>query len=158
IRDYVSPLQAFRKNVRDEVDKTLFTVTGLPKGARVRLAAMDHWDGVVYNVTDGGPGTSSAFTPLRSNMAADVEGTPATLQFAIAAYSGGWVPGPEALQQIAADGARSESLRRSGFRNSATGTTVVTAGLRKGDAYVVDAVFPKTPTDEQLGDTPIAKM
>jgi len=158
IRDYVSPLQAFRKNVRDEVDKTLFTVTGLPKGARVRLAAMDDWDGVVYNVTDGGPGTSSAFTPLRSNMAADVEGAPATLQFVIDDYSGVWVPGPEDVQQITFDGDRAEDLRRSGFHNSATGTTVVTAGLKKGDTYVIDGVFPKTPTDEQLGDTPIVKM
>ncbi|MGB3376681.1 MAG: transglutaminase-like domain-containing protein, partial [Microbacterium sp.] len=158
IRDYVSPLQAFRKNVRDEVDKTLFTVTGLPKGARVRLAAMDDWDGVVYNVTDGGPGTSSAFTPLRSNMAADVEGAPATLQFVIDDYSGVWVPGPEDVQQITFDGDRAEDLRRSGFHNSATGTTVVTAGLKKGDTYVIDGVFPKAPTDEQLGDTPIVKM
>src|SRR5690606_13749478 len=135
IRDYVSPLQAFRKNVRDEVDKTLFTVTGLPKGARVRLAAMDDWDGVVYNVTDGGPGTSSAFTPLRSNMAADVEGTSATLRVVIEEYSGVWVPGPEDVQQITFDGDRADALRRSGFHNSATGTTVVTAGLRKGDSY-----------------------
>ncbi|BDZ39608.1 hypothetical protein [Microbacterium suwonense] len=32
IRDYPSPLQSFRKNVRDEADRTLFTVTGLPEG------------------------------------------------------------------------------------------------------------------------------
>jgi transglutaminase-like putative cysteine protease len=158
IRDYVSPLQAFRKNVRDEVDDTLFTVTGLPKGARLRLAAMDDWDGVVYNVTDGGPGTSSAFTPLRSNMAADVEGASARLQVVIGDYSGVWVPGPQDVQQITFEGDRADALRRSGFHNSATGTTVVTAGLKKGDAYVIEGVFPKTPTDEQLGDTPIVKM
>ncbi|MDQ0614191.1 hypothetical protein QF046_001832 [Microbacterium sp. W4I4] len=158
IRDYVSPLQAFRKNVRDQVDKNLFTATGLPKGARLRLAAMDDWDGVVYNVTDGGPGTSSAFTPLRSNMAADVEGDAATVQFVIGDYSGVWVPGPEDVQQITFEGDRADALRRSGFHNSATGTTVVTAGLKKGDTYVIEGVFPKVPTDEQLGDTPIVKM
>ena len=158
IRDYPSPLQAFRKNVRDQVDKTLFTVTGLPKGARVRLAAMDDWDGVVYNVTDGGPGTSSAFTPLRSNMAAGVEGKQASLRFDIGDYSGVWVPGTATEDLVAFDGARADELRRSGYHNSATGTTVVTAGLRKGDTYKVDAVFPKIPTDEELGDTPIVKM
>ena len=55
IRDYPSPLQSFRKNVRDEADETLFTVQGLPKGARIRTAVMDEYDGMVYNVTDGGP-------------------------------------------------------------------------------------------------------
>src|SRR5690606_18143245 len=109
-------------------------------------------------VTDGGPGTSSAFTPLRSNMAADVEGTSATLRVVIEEYSGVWVPGPEDVQQITFDGDRADALRRSGFHNSATGTTVVTAGLRKGDSYAVEAVFPEVPTDEQLGDTPIVKM
>ncbi len=79
IRDYPSPLQAFRKNVRDDVDETLFTVQGLPKGARIRTAVMDEYDGMVYNVTDGGPTSSSAFSPLRSNMSPDAEGVPVTL-------------------------------------------------------------------------------
>jgi hypothetical protein len=158
LRDYVSPLQAFRKNVRDEADKTLFTVTGMPEGTRMRLAAMDDWDGVVYNVTEGGPGTSSAFAPLSSNMAAGVEGPPASLQVTIGDYSGVWVPGTEDVQQITFKGDRAEALRRSGFHNTATGTTVVTAGLRPGDSYELEAVIPKLPTDEQLGDTPIVKM
>src|SRR5690606_22038038 len=85
-------------------------------------------------------------------------GAPATLQFVIDDYSGVWVPGPEDVQQITFDGDRAEDLRRSGFHNSATGTTVVTVGLKKGDTYVIDGVFPKAPTDEQLGDTPIVKM
>lgn len=158
VRDYASPLQAFRKNVRDQADRTLFTATGLPKGARVRLAAMDDWDGVVYNVTDGGPGTSSAFTPLRSNMAAGVEGAESTVRFVIEEYSGVWLPGTRTVSQVRFDGDRADVLRRSGFHNSATGTTVVTAGLRKGDSYAVEAVFPRIPTDEELGDTPIVKM
>ena len=53
-------MQGFRKTVRDQKTKTLFTVTGLPEGARVRLAAMDGWDGVVYNVTDGAVANVSA--------------------------------------------------------------------------------------------------
>ena len=63
IRDYPSPLQAFRKNVRDDADNTLFTVQGLPEGARIRTAVMDEYDGMVYNVVDGGPTSSSAFSP-----------------------------------------------------------------------------------------------
>src|SRR5690606_36951893 len=93
VRDYPSPLQSFRKNVRDQKEKTLFTVSGLPEGARVRLAAMDEWEGIVYNVSDGGPTSSSAFIPLRSDMAVGAEGVPVSLRFEIGEYSGVWVPG-----------------------------------------------------------------
>ncbi len=112
IRDYPSPLQAFRKNVRDEVDETLFTVQGLPKGARMRTAVMDEFDGMVYNVTDGGPTSSSAFTPLRSDMSPDAEGVPVTLKIAVDEYDAVWMPTAGALSEIRFDGDRAEELRR----------------------------------------------
>jgi hypothetical protein len=65
ITDYPSPLQSFRGYVRDDADKTLFTVTGLPKDGRVRLATMDAYDGIVYNVSDDGPAL-----PARSRRSA----------------------------------------------------------------------------------------
>lgn len=158
VRDYVSPLQSFRKTVRDQKEKTLFTATGLPEGARIRLAAMDDWDGVVYNVTEGGPETSSAFTPLRGDMAPEAEGVPATVRIEIGEYSGVWVPGVETVDDIAFDGARADELRRSAYRNTATGTTVVTAGLDEGDAYTVEAIVPAEVSDEQLRDAEFANL
>ena len=152
IRDYPSPLQAFRKNVRDEVDKTLFTVQGLPKGARIRTAVMDQYDGMVYNVTDGGPTSSSAFTPLRSDMSPDAEGVPVTLKIAIEDYRGVWMPTAGALTDIEFDGDRAEELRRSTYVNTATETAVATPVLKKGDQYTVDAVMPNEYTDEQLAE------
>jgi len=158
VRDYVSPLQSFRKTVRDQKEKTLFTATGLPERARIRLAAMDDWDGVVYNVTEGGPETSSAFTPLRGDMAPEAEGVPATVRIEIGEYSGVWVPGVETVDDIAFDGARADELRRSAYRNTATGTTVVTAGLDEGDAYTVEAIVPAEVSDEQLRDAEFANL
>jgi len=158
IRDYVSPLQSFRKTVRDQKEKTLFTATGLPEGARIRLAAMDDWDGVVYNVTEGGPETSSAFTPLRADMAPEAEGVPATVRIEIGDYSGVWVPGIETVDDISFDGPRADELRRSAYSNSGTGTTVVTAGLEEGDAYTVDAIVPAEVSDEQLKDVDFANI
>lgn len=152
IRDYPSPLQAFRKNVRDEVDETLFTVQGLPKGARIRTAVMDEFDGMVYNVTDGGPTSSSAFSPLRSNMSPDAEGVPVTLNIAVDEYSAVWMPTAGELSEIRFDGDRAEDLRRGTYVNTATGTAVSTVKLQKGDEYSVDAVMPNTPDDDQLVD------
>ncbi|SJN46240.1 Transglutaminase-like enzymes, putative cysteine proteases [Microbacterium esteraromaticum] len=158
VRDYVSPLQSFRKNVRDQKEKTLFTVSGLPKGARVRLAAMDEWDGVVFNVADGGPGSSSAFTPLRSNMAADAEGVPVSLRFEIGDYDGVWVPSVEVADDFAFDGDHADALRRSAYSNTGTGTTVVVDGLKEGDAYTLRAIVPAAVSDEQLKDAAFANI
>ncbi|MFK0242703.1 transglutaminaseTgpA domain-containing protein [Microbacterium sp. NPDC090281] len=158
IRDYPSPLQAFRKNVRDEADKTLFTVQGLPKGARVRTAVMDQFDGMVYNVTDGGATSSSAFTPLRSNMSPDAAGVPVTLNIAIDTYRGVWVPTAGELSEISFSGADAEQLRRSTYVNTATGTAVATTKLTKGDEYTVDAVMPTVPDDEQLAEVEFGKV
>ncbi|WP_047522450.1 transglutaminase-like domain-containing protein [Microbacterium sp. ZOR0019] len=158
IRDYPSPLQAFRKNVRDEASETLFTVQGLPQGARVRTAVMDQFDGMVYNVTDGGPTSSSAFAPLRSNMAPDAEGVPVTLKFAIDGYGGVWMPTAGELSEIRFEGARAEDLRRGTYVNTVTGTAVATPKLTQGDEYVVDAVVPAVPDDEQLAEVPFGKV
>ena len=152
IRDYPSPLQAFRKNVRDEVDETLFTVQGLPKGARIRTAVMDQYDGMVYNVTDGGPTSSSAFSPLRSGMAADAEGVPVTLNITVDEYEAVWMPTAGEVSEIRFTGDRAEELRRGTYVNTATGTAVATPKLRKGDEYSVDAIMPSMPDDDRLAD------
>ncbi|GAA1852614.1 transglutaminaseTgpA domain-containing protein [Microbacterium koreense] len=152
VRDYPSPLQSFRKNVRDDADETLFTVQGLPDGARVRTAVMDDYDGMVYNVSDGGPTSSSAFSPLRSDMSAEAEGIPVTLRVAVGAYAEVWMPVAGQLTDISFAGDRADELRRGTFVNTETGTAVVTPGLRRGDEYAVDAVVATMPEDQQLAD------
>ena len=156
IRDYPSPLQSFRKNVRDDAQDTLFTVQGLPRDARIRTAVMDEYDGMVYNVTDGGPTSSSAFSPLRSDISPDAEGLPVTLRIAIDEYDEVWMPVAGELSAIRFEGDRAEELRRGTFVNPMTGTAVATPGLRAGDEYAVDATIPAVPDDVQLADVPFA--
>lgn len=158
IHDYPSPLQAFRKHVRDDASKTLFTVHGLPKDARIRVATMDQYDGMVYNVTDGGPGSSSAFTQLRSNMSPDAKGVPATLKFEIGDYSDVWVPDAGSVTEIEYTGERSDALRRSTYYNVSTGTAVTTSPLHKGDTYTVQTILPAELTDTQLADMSFGKV
>lgn len=152
IRDYPSPLQSFRGHVRDDAETTLFTVRGLPEGARIRLAGMDEFDGQVINVVDGGPGSSSAFTPIRSNMSPDAEGLPVTLQFEIGGYSGVWVPQAGLATEIAFEGDDADELRRSTYYSDGSATAVTTVGLSEGDSYTVHTVVPAELTDEQLAE------
>jgi hypothetical protein len=158
IREFASPLQSFRSYVRDHPDETLFTVSGLPEGARVRLATMDAYSGTVYNVSDEGAGSSSAFSPMRTNMSADAEGTPATMHVEIGALDGVWMPDAGAVRSVTFEGDRADDLRRTAHYNDATSTGVVTAGLGEGDAYTLETVLPENPSDEALAEVPFAPL
>ena len=158
IHDYASPLQSWRKIVRDEADETLFTASGLPDGARVRLATMDAYDGVVYNVSDSGAGSSSAFTPVRSNMSPDASGDRTTVRVEIGALTGVWLPDVGAVREISFDGDRADQLRRTAHYNDGTGTAIATAGLAAGDAYTLQTVVAATPSDAALADVAFAPL
>ncbi|MEV4686955.1 transglutaminase-like domain-containing protein [Microbacterium sp. LWH3-1.2] len=158
IREFASPLQSFRAYVRDHPDDPLFTVSGLPEGARMRLATMDAYNGTVYNVSDDGSGSSSAFAPARTNMSAGADGTPATVHVEIGELESVWMPDAGAVRSVTFDGARADDLRRTAHYNEATDTGVVTLGLEKGDEYTLDAVIPEVPSDEALADQNFAPL
>ncbi|NHI16205.1 transglutaminase domain-containing protein [Microbacterium excoecariae] len=160
--EYASPLQSWRSIVRDHPssEDALFTVSGLPEGARVRLAVLDGYDGLVYNVSDEGAGASSDFSPLRSNMAEGVAGEPVEVTVAIDEYAGAWLPDLGVVDQIAfgGSGQRADALRRGTYFNEATGTGIAVSGLAAGDQYTVSAVLPEEPTAEDIGDAPFAQV
>ncbi|QKJ18192.1 DUF4129 domain-containing transglutaminase family protein [Microbacterium hominis] len=158
VKEFASPLQSFRGYVRDADDETLFTVSGLPAGARVRLAAMDAYSGTVYNVSDSGSGSSSAFAPVRPEMSPGVEGTPVSVRVEIGALEGVWMPQVGALQSVVFDGDRGDALRRSAHYNTSTRTGVVTSGLASGDAYDLDVVVPAVPSDNALAAVDFAPV
>lgn len=156
VREYPSPLQSFRAYVRDKKDEVLFTVEGLPEGARVRLATMDTYDGVVYNVSGGGAGGSGSFLRVGERISPstpdDSAGQAATLKFTVGALESVWVPDAGYPTRFSFDGARSEDLARSLHYNPGSGVAVATQGLREGDSYEIDTVIPHTPTDAALAD------
>ncbi|WP_221585035.1 transglutaminase domain-containing protein [Microbacterium sp. G2-8] len=159
--DYASPLQSWRSIVRDHPtpDEPLFSVAGLPEGARVRLAVLDGYDGLVYNVSDAGDARSSDFSPLRSNMAEGETGDEVTVDIEIQEYAGPWLPGTGVIDAVefAGDGERVDELRRSTYINEETGTGIAVGGLRSGDVYAVTAVLPEVPAPEDLADAAFAK-
>ncbi|MCE4027429.1 transglutaminase-like domain-containing protein [Microbacterium sp. Au-Mic1] len=150
VHQYASPLQSYRGYVKDHRKDTLFTVKGLPEGARIRVGTMDAYNGVVYDVSDKGIGSSGAFSPIRDNMSADASGSPATLDVTMDQYTGVWVPDAGEVSSITFAGSDADALRRGTFYNESTGTAVATTKLKKGDTYTVDTTIPKTWTDKQL--------
>ncbi|MCL2090643.1 MAG: transglutaminase-like domain-containing protein [Micrococcales bacterium] len=131
-----SPLAAFRSYVKAD-DEVLFTVKGLPEGARVRLAVMDRYDGMVWNVAGGRAAQGSGeFRRVGSAVATADEGVEAEVTFTIEGLSDMgsskvWLPTVGSATSFDLDQSVARDLRY----NDATGAAVLTSGVRPGLTY-----------------------
>jgi hypothetical protein len=165
---YPSPLAGFRKYIdlgakqdpANVYDKTLFTVDGAPAGSRVRIAAMDTYDGMVWGATnDALPGAADdSFQRVSSTIDNPVDGKHIEATVTIGeGYDGVWLPTIGALQgvdfRLGDPTTKAESFRY----NLATSTAVVPSGIRQGDTYSFSAVQPSDElTEETLASTALA--
>mgnify|MGYP000845723089 FL=1 len=93
-REYPSPLSSYRHYNKDLEDESLIRVSNLPKGARVRLGAMEVYDGTTFGmgVTNNADGTAGyrrvgSTIPGRSAETAGEQASVSTSQLL-----GPWVP------------------------------------------------------------------
>lgn len=152
-RNYSSPLSGFRMYEQSlKKNRTIFTVSGLPEGTRIRIATLESYDGVVYAVGQGGAtGTSGAFT--RVPMSVDqsgVKGTTATVKVTIDDYAGVWVPTIGKLERIEFEGGHAKSLLEDFYYNRDIDTAAVVGGVSTGDTYSLTAILPVQPSESSL--------
>lgn len=139
LRDYASPLAQYRYLELDLAKVTLFTVAGLPADARLRLASLDAYDGVVYNVA----ADSAGFLRVGEQFAwREPSGGLAQLQINVQKYAGVWLPGGGNAQSLTFGGPRGEAMKDGLYYNAWGGTLLTTAGIGEGDSYSVDLRFP----------------
>ncbi|WP_423917681.1 transglutaminaseTgpA domain-containing protein [Frigoribacterium sp. 2-23] len=153
-RDYVSPLTRFRAyEQQPTVDETLFSVTGLREGQKIRLATLDTYDGVSYTVGSRSvTSESGSFDRVPSIVdQSGVDGTQTSLDVSVGAYDGVWLPTVGKLEDIAFAGPTAAARRDSFFYNDTSGTAAVIGGVSRGDAYRIDAVEPSQPDESALG-------
>lgn len=152
-RDYPSPLSGFRKYEQPAtVNRTILTVTGLPPSARIRVATMDSYDGIVYSVGNGSVDSASgSFTrvPLSVDQSA-VAGTRATIAVTIGDYSGVWLPTVGDLERVDFSGKDASELIGSFYYNDNSDTGAVVSGLTPGAQYTLTAVLPHQPAVSEL--------
>lgn len=152
--DYPSPLSAFRAYVKAD-DQPLLTVTGLPAGARVRLATMDRYDGVVWAVSgDGSAAASGEFRRVGPAIAPTVQGRAAHVEIEVRARTGVWLPTVGAVTAMHLDPQAAARVRY----NDATGTAVLLGGVTPGLRYALDVVVPDQSDDAQIGAAPAADV
>ncbi|MER2137210.1 MAG: transglutaminase-like domain-containing protein [Arthrobacter sp.] len=155
--NFPSPLTDFRRYVKDNADTTLFTVRGLPEGQRVRLAAMDAYDGVVYNVSGQAAGGFARVGDAGTLGTGSGSGTEATLQFQIKDYSGAWLPSGGEIRGLRPAGDRAREISRGLYHDAGSGTLLATSGVRSGDSYEASVVFPEEYDDAQLAQYGFAR-
>ncbi|MFE6257295.1 transglutaminaseTgpA domain-containing protein [Agromyces sp. NPDC057865] len=147
-REHESPLAGFRNAFDPEaVDDEMLEVSGLPAGAGLRVATLDTYDGIVYNVGGAdGTGESGRFTrvPYRLDQG-DVDGTSTRLDVLVLDYDDVWVPGVGQLERITFGGDRAPVLADGFFYNDVTGTGAVQTGLTAGDRYTTESITPRRP-------------
>jgi hypothetical protein len=161
-KDYITPLASFRTFVKDQKDDTLFVVKGLPRDGRVRLGALDAFNGTNYNMDPNGSGSFSKVGDTESiNTLADTSGVVPTndykMDITIEDYQGYFVPGGRKTTGLSFD--QSASAAASGlYFNAGTDTAVTTQGLAKGDSYSVQVSDPVKLEHGQLTQYDFAKI
>jgi hypothetical protein len=156
-QQYPSPLVGFRKYFKDLKEEDLFSVTGLPAGARIRLAALDAYDGVSF-------ATSSTVDPFRKVGDEIAEETiapgaaAATVDVTIEKYRGVFLPIGGSLDALRFDSADAATLADA-FRYSAGNATgVVAGGVGAGDSYRSDVHIAPTGRDLDLASATIEQV
>lgn len=156
-----SPLAGFREYTKDLVDTELLRVEGLRPGDRLRLATMDVYDGVTWNVAGAAealegsgrfrlvgraiPGPPLATTEPTSPVEVDV-----------VAYDDVWLPTAGYARRIDFIGADGAPDRADVRYNAAAGSTVVTSGATDALGYRIATARQSVPDDASLADAPIA--
>jgi transglutaminase-like putative cysteine protease len=151
-RAYPSPLVGFRKYVKDLKKEPLFTLDGMPEGTRIRLATLDTYDGVVWQVAapNSGAGTGN-FLAVGETTGDPAEGERVQIGVTVEQYSGVWLPTVGQSARIDFAGPHAAELADALGYNAASGTGLTTRPLGPGDSYVLDAVVPPQPTEEAMG-------
>jgi transglutaminase domain protein len=161
LSSYPSPLMSYRRYEVEQKDTTLFTVTGMPAGARLRLAVMDTYDGNVFNVSQ----EANHYLRTGRNITQDVE-TNADLQVAVGQYSGVWVPLAGSPRWLEFTGDRASLMADGTYFNQSAQQVLATAETGPGDVYRLESSVAAEPTEEQraelgattAGNAPLAKL
>jgi len=161
--EFASPLAGFRQYSKLDVDKTLFTVTGMKPDELLRLATMDSYDGHLWTVagsTIASDGSGSfalvgGLFPRPPLLTADGD---QTISLTIGAYDDVWIPTVGYPRSLTL--AKQTRDQLAGLRyNATTGSAVLLSGLQKGDTVVESGVLQKTDYDDAtLRDVPTARL
>ena len=152
-QDYPSPLSKYRKYVNSDAAKAkpMFSVRGLGKGALVRLATMDYYDGIVWNVAGGPDSTSDSgtFRRLRADAKAHQEAREVRVTVLDPDYRDPWVPTVGDTQTIEIAGRPGAALTDLVY-NRETGTMADTKLVQPETTFIMRSQVTDQPKRERV--------
>jgi hypothetical protein len=143
---FVSPLSTFRTYTKDQADAVQLTVSGLPAGARLRLAALDTYDGRQFTLSN----SEGPFVRIGRERPGTVIGEPVTVRVELENYSGQFLPLPGAIERLDFTGPRTTTRTEDLRYSEAAATGLMPGGWQQGDRYIVTAAVPPQPTAAEL--------
>lgn len=145
----VSPLSGYRAFIKDYEETQLLQVTGLTGGQEVRLATMDTFDGVVWNVGSGFD-ASGAFRRVGDEVDSPLRGVLKQYDVTIVGLAQVWLPTVGFPTSFDFRGANAHQARQDLRFNDATGGAVLITGLPDSLQYRFSAVISPDPSEEEL--------
>jgi hypothetical protein len=152
-----SPLRNFRAYTRqserttDNLNgKLLLTVSGAPRGSRVRLLALDRYDGSAWLTDNDTMAGTSEDRFLRMDTVVENKTAGRRIRVLVdveKAYQSAWVPTIGSLTSLRFLFADADSRRNDLRYDLATSSAVIPVGLKAGNDYEFTAILP----DDRLG-------
>lgn len=155
-RDLPSPLAAYRAAFQpDRASSIALRVSGAPEGARVRVATLDSYDGVVFAVgSDEVEAASGRFVRIPTEREVETRGERATIEIELVESTGSWLPTIGEFRGVSFAGDDAADLRDRVRLNATTGTAVLIGGTAPGTTYLLDAVIADEPAIRLADSSP----
>ena len=165
VHAYPSPLAAYRNYVlpAKEGGDALFRVSGAPAGSYLRIATMDAYDGVVFEVAPGAPGSSTSgdFATVGdpvSSQPCPSTCTQATVHVQLLHYQNVWLPDVGTVRSVAFGGVAEQSLRNAFRYNVSTDAAVVSTGVGAPESYTMVTSVPDQPPATAMANARAAQV
>ena len=151
-----SPLGAYRNYTDQDVrEDEILTATGLPAGARLRIASMDSYSGTEWEVTGSGSVIAGEYLRVGVSIPSEGHGNEAEVEVEIHEPEGVWVPLGGDVTSLDFNGERGDLLDEEVRVSVQTDTAAVPRHLQPGDNYRFTAEFVNLPDEDVLVETPL---
>lgn len=158
LREYTSPAVHFRSWRTTDAQTPLLRAKGIKGGGRLRLAALDSYDGTVFQLSDAQ--TNGGFVHVSKVISQDA--LPASLTASqvdveVLGYKGNWIPAGVRVMSLEFTSERAEQLSGSVHHSEDLSTFLTTNALAEGDSYTIETVLNSVIADAVVKDRPLMK-
>ena len=143
-------MSSFRHYTTDLKDETLLTVSDLPENQRVRIAAMDVYDGTTFGMSQKRGDGHTGYIQVQTTIPGRSQGA-SVVTLTTTGLSGPWVPVLGSPSQIAFTGAQS-SEQKDGLHVDTWANAALTTGPTGSMSYNVTTDFVAPVRDEELAN------